>query len=113
VSADTATMGAPLTVRRMDRLEPGKLADLVEVLVACVDEGASLGFHAPLAPEIARAWWEQFPRDGVHLLVAERDGRIVGTVQMLDGESANGAHRGKWPNCWYTRRGGGRALPAP
>ena len=95
MGADTVAMGAPLTVRRIDRLEPGELADLVEVLVACVAEGASLGFHAPLAPEIARAWWEQFPRDGVLLLVAERDGRIVGTVHMLDGESANGAHRGE------------------
>lgn len=67
----------------------------MDVLVACVDEGASLGFHAPLAPETARAWWTRFPRAGVILLLAERDGRIVGTVQMHDGESANGAHRGE------------------
>jgi ribosomal protein S18 acetylase RimI-like enzyme len=29
------------------------------------------------------------------LLVAERDGRIVGTVRLLDAESETGAHRGE------------------
>jgi predicted N-acetyltransferase YhbS len=93
MGADTVTMGTPLTVRRIDRLESDELADLVKVLVACVNEGASLGFHAPLDPQAARAWWERLPGDGVLLLVAERDGRIVGTVQVSDVESANGAHR--------------------
>lgn len=86
---------AATTVRRVESLRKNELSDLVDVLVACVDEGSSLGFHAPLAPETARAWWTRFPRDGVLLLVAERDGRIVGTVQMHAGESANGAHRGE------------------
>ena len=95
MGADMATPGTSFTVRRMDHPEPGEQSDLVEVLVACVDEGSSLGFHAPLAPEIARAWCEQLPRAGVILLVAEREGRIVGTVQLLDEESANGAHRGE------------------
>ena len=95
MGADMATPGTSFTVRRMDHPEPGEQSDLAGVLVACVDEGSSLGFHAPLAPKIARAWWEQLPRAGVILLVAEREGRIVGTVQLLDEESANGAHRGE------------------
>jgi ribosomal protein S18 acetylase RimI-like enzyme len=82
-------------IRRADRLAPAELEDLAALLVACVAEGASLGFHAPLAPETALAWWAGFPRDGVTLLVAERDGRIVGTVQLLDAESENGTHRGE------------------
>jgi ribosomal protein S18 acetylase RimI-like enzyme len=79
----------------MARPAPGEVADLVEVLVACVNEGASLGFHAPLAPAVAHSWWGSFPREGVILLVAERQGCIVGTVQLHDEESANGAHRGE------------------
>jgi ribosomal protein S18 acetylase RimI-like enzyme len=71
------------------------LDDLAGLLVACVAEGASLGFHAPLAPDTARDWWAGFPRTGVALLVAERDRRIVGTVQLLVAESENGAHRGE------------------
>jgi ribosomal protein S18 acetylase RimI-like enzyme len=94
VGVDEPTAVAPPCVRRVSRLTPDEIADLTEVLVACVNEGASLGFHAPLAPEIARVWWEQIPRDGVILVVAEREGRIMGTVQVYDVESANGAHRG-------------------
>jgi ribosomal protein S18 acetylase RimI-like enzyme len=86
---------AAVAVRRADCLLASDVADLVEVLVACVNEGSSLGFHAPLAPETARAWWARFPRADVLLLLAEEDGQIVGTVQLHDGESANGAHRGE------------------
>lgn len=83
----------PISVRAVDALQPGELADLGEVLMACVDEGASLGFHAPLASEVARTWWQQFPRPGVTLLVAEANGRIGGAVQLHAAASANGAHR--------------------
>jgi ribosomal protein S18 acetylase RimI-like enzyme len=37
----------------------------------------------------------RFPRDGVILLVAEMEGRIVGTVQLHAAESDNGTHRGE------------------
>ena len=95
MGADLATMADPPTVRRVDGLTADEIVALVDVLVACVAEGASLGFHAPLTPEVARAWWERFPREGVILLVAERGGRIVGTAQLHDEESANGTHRGE------------------
>jgi GNAT superfamily N-acetyltransferase len=84
---------SPVTVRAVDHLQPAEIDDLCEVLIACVDGGASLGFHPPLSPDVARAWWERLPRPGVTLLVAEADGRIGGTVQLHDAESANGAHR--------------------
>lgn len=78
-----------------DCLSSSEREELGEILVACVAEGASLGFLAPLSGEEAASWWSQFPRAGVTLLVAERDGRIVGTAQLHDAESANGAHRGE------------------
>ena len=83
----------PVMVREIGQLRPGEIDDLCEVLIACVNDGASLGFHAPLSPEVARAWWDRLPRPGVSLLVAEADGRIGGTVQLHAAESANGAHR--------------------
>ena len=79
----------------MDRLSATELDDLTEVLISCVAQGASLGFHAPLAADAALGWWAGVPRDGVVLLVAEQEGRIVGTVQLLPAESENGAHRGE------------------
>ena len=83
----------PVAVREITDWQPGEIDDLCEVLIACVDDGASLGFHAPLARDVARAWWERLPRPGVTLLVAEADGRIGGTVQLHSAESANGRHR--------------------
>ena len=84
---------SPVTVREIISLQPQEMDDLCEVLIACVNDGASLGFHAPLPRDIAQAWWERLPRPGVTLLVAEADGRIGGTVQLHAAESANGAHR--------------------
>ncbi|MGH2615384.1 MAG: GNAT family N-acetyltransferase, partial [Thermomicrobiales bacterium] len=103
-------------IRRVDRLSATELDDLADLLVACVAEGASLGFHAPVAPETARDWWAGFPRTGDALLVAERNGRIVGTVQLLDAESENGAHRGEVAKLLvhpdWRRQGIARALMA-
>jgi len=79
----------------VDRLSEKERDDLAEVLVSCVAQGASLGFHAPLPADAARDWWAGVLRGGVILLVAERDGRIVGTVQLQPAESENGAHRGE------------------
>jgi len=95
VSVNSAPLPPEAAIRRVDRLSPQELDDLTEVLISCVADGASLGFHEPLAVERAHDWWAGIPRDGVILLVAERDGRIVGTVQLQPAESENGAHRGE------------------
>jgi ribosomal protein S18 acetylase RimI-like enzyme len=113
MAADSANQH-PVRVRRAVRLSPAEIADLAELLVACVAGGASLGFHAPLATADARVWWERFPREGITVLLAEREDRIVGTVQLLDAESANGAHRGEVAKLLvhpaWRRRGIARAL---
>jgi hypothetical protein len=49
-AADTAT-----AVRRVETLTDRERDELTEVLTACADGGASLGFHAPLAWSVARA----------------------------------------------------------
>jgi ribosomal protein S18 acetylase RimI-like enzyme len=95
VTVASDSVRTDVEIRRANRLTPGERDDLTAVLVACVNEGASLGFHAPLARTVAQEWWERFPRPGVTLLVAEQTGKIVGTVQLHSAESANGAHRGE------------------
>jgi hypothetical protein len=72
-------------MRRVDRLSPQELDDVTELLIACVAQGASLGFHAPLAADVARKWWAGFPRDGVMLLVAEHKGRAL--MMALENEA--------------------------
>jgi acetyltransferase len=73
------------------------LPQLVALLQDVVQDGASVGFLRPLASEAA----EQFWLDVIHevgqgsriLLVARRNGRIVGTVQLGLCQKQNGAHR--------------------
>lgn len=89
------SIDAAIAIAQVDHLTPEEIADLSDVLAACVNEGASLGFHAPLSPDVAAAWWQRFPRPGVTLLVAREGVRIGGTVQLHAAESANGAHRGE------------------
>ena len=90
-----AALASDVAIRRADTLSAAERDDLSALLVACVGDGASLGFLAPLAVARARDWWARFPRAGVALLLAERHGRVVGTVQLHDAESENGAHRGE------------------
>jgi ribosomal protein S18 acetylase RimI-like enzyme len=93
--AGSPAADAPLVVHRVERLTARERGDLAELLVACVAEGASLGFRPPLAPPQAESWWARFPRRGIALFVAARAERIVGTVQLHEAESENGAHRGE------------------
>jgi ribosomal protein S18 acetylase RimI-like enzyme len=95
VGAASAPPHPTPSIRRVDRLSTGEIEDLTALLVACVADGASLGFHAPLAADNARHWWAGVPHNGVILLVAEQEGRVVGTVQLHSAESENGAHRGE------------------
>jgi ribosomal protein S18 acetylase RimI-like enzyme len=95
VRVNSASPQTAPSIRRVDKLSSRELDDLTELLVSCVAQGASLGFHAPLAADTARDWWAGVPRDGVILLVAEQEGRITGTVQLQSAESENGSHRGE------------------
>lgn len=86
---------AEIEILRADELTAAERDQLTDVLVACVDGGASLGFHAPLDPTLARIWWERFPSEGIILLLARQASRVVGTVQVQSAESTNGNHRGE------------------
>jgi len=60
---------------------------LAEILRACVREGASVGFVAPLATEAARAYWRErvapaHAAGGKLVFVASLGGTIVGTAQL-------------------------------
>lgn len=75
------------------------LPDLCDVLVDCVEGGASVGFMSPFGTASAEAYWSgvvpAVETGGTVLLVAERaDGRIVGTVQVGVQQFPNQPHRG-------------------
>lgn len=101
-------------IRIVTALSPRELEQLVRLLVAVVDDGASVGFLPPLGPEEARAYWTGVLGSGVVLVVAEEDGRIIGTGQLHLERQANGRHRAEVAKLMVEpaarRRGLGRRL---
>ncbi len=73
------------------------IGELADVLIDCVERGASVSFMPPLTRERAEAFWgdvaEGVAKDERILLAAEIDGRIVGTVQVVFAGAENQPHR--------------------
>ncbi len=85
------------TVRRLATVSPQQLEQLADVLIDCVEGGASVSFMHPLPRDKALAFWQRVA-DGVvqgqrALLVAELEGRVVGTVQLVMDLPENQPHR--------------------
>jgi GNAT superfamily N-acetyltransferase len=72
--------------------------ELADVLADCVEGGASVSFMSPFSHDDAKTFFEKIiasvARDETVLVVARRDGRIVGTVQLGLDMPPNQPHRG-------------------
>jgi GNAT superfamily N-acetyltransferase len=76
----------------------GKLSDediaaLSRILIGVVNAGASVGFVPPLDQNESVAYWRGVLKPGCVLLVATRDGTIVGTGQLELAMRPNGRTR--------------------
>lgn len=85
------------TVRRLHSLDDAQIGALADVLIDCVEGGASVSFMHPLSREKAVAFWRGVAR-GVEsgeraLLIAEGAGGICGTVQLILHLPENQPHR--------------------
>jgi len=69
------------------------LNSLRSLLIAVVDDGASIGFLPPLSHADARLYWEHLLEPSVRLWLAHYDGEVVGTVQLHLSMKQNGLHR--------------------
>ncbi|SHJ57637.1 Ribosomal protein S18 acetylase RimI [Roseomonas rosea] len=91
---------------------------LAEIMVACVNVGASVSYLPPLSPEVARAYWRGVSADvatgRMVLLAAWCDGQLAGTVHLALAAQPNAAHRAEVSKLLvdpaFRRRGIGRAL---
>src|SRR6476661_3610414 len=90
---------APAPIRVLTAAEAtARIDDLADVLLDCVQGGASVSFMASLSRDQAAAFWRGVA-DGVSrgervLLVAEdHDGRVVGTAQLVVAMPDNQPHR--------------------
>ncbi len=103
-----------ITIRRLMAPSPAELAALTDVLIDCVEGGASVSFMLPLSHERALAFWQRVA-DGVvrqerALLVAEDEAGIVGTVQLVFDLPENQPHRADLAKMLVHRRGRRRGL---
>ena len=76
-------MSAPCTIRRVRGVDDATLHGLTDVLVDCVESGASVSFLKPFTRERALAFWRRVAdgveRDERALLVAEDAEGVCGT----------------------------------
>jgi GNAT superfamily N-acetyltransferase len=97
-----------LVVQRVSTVTPAQLDGLVQVLIDCVEGGASVSFMHPLSEDKARAFWRRVI-DGVAngqraLVIAQQDDAVVGTVQLVLDQPENQPHRGDLSKMLVHRR---------
>ncbi len=88
----------PCTIRVLPPEEAvAKLDALCALMVDAVEDGASVNFIWPMTREKAQSWWRgalaSHARGERVLLVAEREGRIEGTVQVVLAPQENQFYR--------------------
>jgi len=86
------------TVRRLETLTSREFGGLCEVLMDCVEGGASVSFMHPMTLTKAADFWREvaagLSRGERALLVAQdADGAIIGTAQVVWAQPENQPHR--------------------
>lgn len=87
-----------MRVRLLESLGAREIAGLSEVLIDCVEGGASVSFMQPMTRGKAEAFWREMAASaarGERVVLAAEDGAgdIVGTVQVILRQPENQPHR--------------------
>jgi ribosomal protein S18 acetylase RimI-like enzyme len=97
MDANCANLALPYPIRRLERLSAAEVGQLADVLIDCVEGGASIGFMLPISRERAIGFWtgvgEAVARGERVLLVAQDERGICGTVQLVLDLPDNQPHR--------------------
>ncbi|MFY9343017.1 MAG: GNAT family N-acetyltransferase [Planctomycetota bacterium] len=106
----------PFPIRRLFAVDEAQVEGLTDVLLDCVDGGASVSFMQPLTRDRARGFWRMVAA-GVAareraLLVAEDGAGICGTVQLILALPENQPHRADVAKMLVHRRARSRGLGA-
>jgi GNAT superfamily N-acetyltransferase len=104
------------SVRRLHDVNDGHIGALADVLIDCVEGGASVSFMHPLTRERARAFWRRVAQ-GVSageraLLVAEDAQGLCGTAQLVLAQPENQPHRADLAKMLVHRRARRQGLGA-
>lgn len=92
-------MTEQVTIRRVGANEAAACVEaLADLLIDCVEGGASVSFMWPLPRERALAFWRGVAEgvakgERVLLVADDADGKLIGTVQLITGLPDNQPHR--------------------
>jgi GNAT superfamily N-acetyltransferase len=88
---------APWTVRRLTAPADAEIEQLTDILIDCVEGGASVSFMLPLTRERAETFWRRVAAGvaaGQRVLLAAEDAQgLCGTVQLIFDLPENQPHR--------------------
>lgn len=104
---DQTTQGA--RIRNLRQFGEREIDELTNVLMDCVEGGASVSFMHPLARAKAEVFWRNAAAGverGERIVLAAEDerGEIVGTVQIILEQPENQPHRGDLAKMLVHRR---------
>jgi GNAT superfamily N-acetyltransferase len=104
------------TIQHLHTVTDAHVQGLAELLIDCVDGGASVSFMHPLAVAKAVDFWrrvgERAAEREVALLVAEDDDGVVGTVHLILDQPENQPHRADLSKMLVHRRARRQGLGA-
>lgn len=88
-----------ITVRSLTTLGEREIEGLSNVLIDCVEGGASVSFMFPMTRAKAESFWREVAAsvgrgERVVIVAMDEEGAIVGTVQVVWAEPENQPHRG-------------------
>ena len=96
------------SIRRLHAVTDAQVDQLADVLIDCVEGGASVSFMLPLSRERALTFWQRVAADvaaGTRaLLVAEDTQGLCGTVQLVFDLPENQPHRADLAKMLVRRR---------
>jgi len=91
-------MSDTIQVRSLPAVGERELQELSDVLIDCVEGGASVSFMLPIARATAMAFWRDVAagverRERILVVAENAAGRIIGTVQIILAQVENQPHR--------------------
>jgi GNAT superfamily N-acetyltransferase len=107
---------SPWSLRRLQVVDHEQISELADVLIDCVEGGASVSFMHPLSNDRALAFWCRVAHDVAAgrraLLVAEDQKGVCGTVQLMLDQPENQPHRADLSKMLVHRRARRQGLGA-
>jgi GNAT superfamily N-acetyltransferase len=104
------------SLRRLHAVDDAQISELADVLIDCVEGGASVSFMHPLTRDRAVSFWRRVAEDVAvekrALLVAEDARGLCGTVQLVFDLPENQPHRADLAKMLVHRRARRQGLGA-